>query len=185
MKPSDTPQVIVNKNGERSAFGVEEYVAEKGSRALVSVIARVNAQIATGTLRDEVRRNEHVVDRALQEDGVFYGKVVLPYWLAQDKMKGQTHIEGLVEDYSPKAWRVIATEADSFGSTWFSYTWAFLPKSQVTVTTVEGIESIEDAREFTSRSIKADAEARKAHDEAWEAAESWEEKLALVDPDGE
>ena len=146
IESPESVYVEIADGGDVDHYSLSEYVHEGGSASALSVIAAKQAMLSDGTLVDEVQHNEHVVERAIDE-GAFVARVSIPYWFVNkdDEVQdtfGAKHenVTCLVEDYSEKAWRVIAQDAGAHGDSWFNWAWTFLPKSVVRVTHVEGVE---------------------------------------------
>lgn len=173
-------RIVRTENGETTTYTPAEYVEAGGSLAGVINMAIRQGILAEGLLAEDVVDNKRIVERATEED-VFVGRVDVPGWLVNDKdgltrSTGSVHpgatitVDGLVEDYSEKAFRVVAREDDVHGDAVYHYAWAFLPKSQVTVTRVEGVEDREAGWAFQ----RAAQEARRAHRDAGGEEWSWD-----------
>lgn len=157
-------------------FSPAEYVREGGSGVTVSLLARDQSLLETGRLVEMCDHNTDVVERALQED-VFVGEARFKGWLVNDKQNavdawGEQHpgatLSGrfLIEDYSEKAWRLVAEEIGGMSGRWFGYRWVFLPKSQCRVTRVVGVDSEEVADDVSAEAHEAE---RAIRDAGWEA----------------
>lgn len=166
----------------RREYGVEEFVEQGGSAATVSLVAKDQAMLDSGELPEYVRHNPEVVERAMEED-VFVAEVKFQGWLVNDDddnpeswqkaHPGET-LSGrfLVEDYSEKAWRLIAEEMGGTAGTWYNYRWVFIPKSKSRLFRVRGVESRDHADEVGSR----------AHEEYRERmSDGWEESLERME----
>lgn len=183
-----TQEIVRVHEGEREQFTTEEYAEEGGSLTMASLLASGQAKIEEDTLADEVRHNDYVVERALEEDDVYFAEIRIPGWFVIDDddlseefdvgHPGATlEVRGLIEDYSDGAWRIIAKETDSMaGDQWFNYAWCFVPKSVSTLTFVP-VEGEEDAWEFKDEAH----EVRKANRVEFDEDAGWEEKLEEIE----
>lgn len=178
--------IAVVDEGERTKYTPEEYVDEGGSPLTAKLLTYKNAALAEGQLGDEVQHNDHVVDRADEEDAVV-ARIEVPYWFRQkddevaETFDGDDRMTALVEDYSDKAWRIIAGEEGIGGDFWFTWEWTFVPKSVARVTLPAGWSDPAEAKDLHDRFGELERELREAREEAWENADDWEEKLEVVD----
>jgi len=167
-------------------YTVDEYHAEGGNLSTITSLLDVQAYIAEGTLASTVMRREDIVERAMEED-VFAAKIEIPGWFVNgdDELAetfGNVHpgatvtMKGLTEDYSEKAWRVIAVEDENAPGLSYDYEWTFLPKSVVKLFRLSGINGIEDADKMSNLVV----EVRRRKEEEWSEM-SWKQKLAEID----
>jgi hypothetical protein len=178
------PTIVVNDEGEQNEYSLDEYVNETRRWAGTSVMAQTEAALQRGDLPEKVRHNDHVVERAMEEDDVHYARLRVPYWFVQkddearELMGRDDQKDVLIEDYSEKAWRVIASETDSMaGDQWFNYEWVFLPKSVVTVTHMEMEDHSRDAVDEIVSDIHSSEE---EFEDEWDDMD-WEEKADAVE----
>ena len=179
-------KVIIESEGERMEMSVEEYVEETRRDAGTAILARNQGFIAEGVLSEKVRHNEKVVNRAMEEEGVRFARIRVPFWFRQqDEEVAETfeqddEIYALVEDYSEKAWRIIASENSAPGDIIFNYEWTFIPKSLATVTWVD-VRNIGEAEKIGREAHEVSRRIREEEEEAFENADGWEEKLEEVE----
>lgn len=180
--------VRVNDEGQAEDYTLTEYTDAGGSMTTAITLLRDAALAAEGALADDVRHNAGVVERAMEEDCSVV-RIAVPFWFRQkddevaETFGSEDSIYALVEDYSDKAWRIIASRTTSMGDRWYNYEWTFVPKSMSTVTSVVGFTDPEDAREalHEARSIRQDQWQQEKDD--WESAKEggWEDMLDHVD----
>lgn len=189
MTHSDTmkPSIQVIEDDEEQTAEIGNAIAEREVG-----INTVNGLItATGyheedRLLDAVKRNADVVERALEED-VFVGEIRIPGWFVNNDEElseehGHQHpgaslrIRGLVEDYSDKAWRIVAAERDELPGLIYEYEWTFVPKSQVAMIRLLGVDDVDTADQVS----RVTSEIRRDPDADWTEM-SWNQKLRKVD----
>lgn len=173
----DAATFVTYDEGDTRRYEIDEAASRNTiGAASIATIARVNAMIAQGELVDDVRHNEQVAERAVDE-GCFYAKISIPGWFVlddddladeygDDVYSGGDTLERkvLIEDYSDGAWRIVAHRVDSLnGDLVFDWSWSFVPKSLATVRTVEGVESEQAALDVG----EAAREAEQAAADSW------------------
>lgn len=177
------PKVRIYDEGDVQELGIGEFVKLHGYG--IRPLIEQEAYLAEDALTNAVSRREDVVERALEED-VFAAKVYVPGWFVNNddeliEEHGKHHpgatlkLEGLVEDYSDAAFRVVATRMDELPELVYEYEWTFLPKSVVRLVRLVNVDSIETA----DRVNKVMSEIRRREDEAWDSM-TWDEKLEYV-----
>lgn len=181
------PRFQIVDEGDKTTVEVGEWFSEHcGSHYLVNELLDQTAYLAEDMLVDAVDAQEGVVERALEEP-VFVATVRIPGWFVNGddelseehgSMHPGDHLEmtGLVEDYSDKAWRVIARKKDEQPGLIYDYEWTFLPKSVVTLFRLIDVNSIEEADSVS----KVGRAVRRRQIEEWSDM-SWEEKLEEID----
>ena len=151
-----TPKIRVYDEGEVSVRDIAKTVADReiGINTIRSLLD-VQAYLDEGILEGAVDRQQGVVERSLEED-VFAGKVYVPGWFVNEDDElseeygsmhpgGTLEIEGLVEDYSEKAFRIVARKEPDIPGLVYEYEWTFLPKSVVTLVRLTDVGSLDTA----------------------------------------
>lgn len=181
-------QIRVTDDGETDSYEPTEYGAEASYTRAVRLIRNGIAYEQDELREQDNLHNEDVLARAKEEDDSFYGTIRVPFWFRDDDEEvretfdGDDRVTGVVEDYSEKAWRIIAVE-DNHGraGVYWHYAWTFVPKSLGTVTRAVGWSGVEEARRAAADVREARQEAKEARDQEWEDADDWEERLEVLD----
>lgn len=173
--------------GESESMSIEEYIEEGGSPNFASIMVREQDLLESGQLIDEVQHNSNIVKRAIDE-GAFFGKIRVPFWFRQDDEEvneafdGEDSMQGLIEDYSEKAWRIIAKKQTGLsGDRWYTWSWTFVPKSLSQVLRAEAPKGEKERLDIEEAIYEVRKAKREKEEEAWEKADGWEEKLEQIE----
>lgn len=182
-----TPKIAIIDEGEEYRISPREFVENRiGHPSTVRSILDQSAYLAEGILEDSANRSTKVVERALEED-VFPARVHIPGWFVNNNDElseeygpmhdgGTLKIEGLVENYSSDAWRIVAITDPEIPGNEYEYEWTFVPKSQVTIVRWVDVTGLEDADKAGEELI----DAKRNADAEWDE-KSWDEKLETID----
>lgn len=180
--------VEVIDEGQSDKYGAEEAAERRvGDAVQAKRLVRKNAALEAGEYASGINQSEAIADRAREEDA-FVAKIEVPFWFRDkddevaETFNGQDRITALVEDYSEKAWRIVASERhDVGGGMVLGWEWTFLPKSVATVVRVGGWSSPRESREFYDELGDAMRRKREERKQEMEDADGWEERMDALD----
>lgn len=147
--------VTVTDEAEVTNYSISEALDGGISANRLNVLASKQGQLETGCLKDTVQHNPEVVERA-RDEGCFVASISVSYWMRSnddeiaETFDGNDRILALVENYSDDAWRIVGKQETTMRgrSSWFTWAWTFVPKSQSTVVQMKGVDSEEAAWEL-------------------------------------